>query len=189
VVEQAIPVPQPVVQQAIPVQQLVVEQAIPVPVPAQEVAVLPWGSLRNCGPTSLLWDRRATSDVTDMTLVEVHSVLGWALVVANAAAGLWALGAQWLPRLRVTALWWFVAAAQSLLFVQAVVGVVLYTSIEGPAPRIHMFYGFLTLVAVAILYGYRVPMGQRRYVLYGLGSLFIMGLGLQSMANSSVLSM
>lgn len=124
-----------------------------------------------------------------MTLVGVHSALGWALVVGNAAAGLWALAAQWVVGLRVRALWWFVAAAQGVLFVQAIVGVVLYTSIEGPAPRIHMFYGFLTLVAVAILYGYRVPMGQRRFVLYGLGSLFIMGLGLQSMANSSVLSL
>jgi hypothetical protein len=124
-----------------------------------------------------------------MTLVGVHTVLAWTLVVANAAAGLWALGAQWLPALRVRALWWFVAVAQSLLFAQAIVGVVLYSSLEGPTPRIHMFYGFLTLVAVAILYGYRVPMGERKYVLYGLGSLFIMGLGLQSMANSSVLSL
>jgi hypothetical protein len=124
-----------------------------------------------------------------VTLLGVHVVLAWALVVANAAAGLWALGAQWLQVLRVRALWWFVALAQSLLFVQAIVGVVLYSSIEGPTPRIHMFYGFLTLVSVAILYGYRVPMGQRKYVLYGFGSLFIMGLSLQAMANSSVLSL
>ena len=135
------------------------------------------------------WDRRATSDHRAVTLLGVHSVLAWTLVAANAAAGVWALGAQWIPGLRVRALWWFVTVAQSLLFVQALVGVVLYSSIEGPAPRIHMFYGFLTLVAVAILYGYRVPMGQRKYVLYGLGSLFITGLGLQSMANSSVLSL
>jgi hypothetical protein len=134
-------------------------------------------------------DPRATVDRLIVTLLAVHSVLGWALVVANAAAGVWALGAQWLQGLRIRSLWWFIAFAQSLLFAQAIVGVVLYAAIDGPAPRIHMFYGFLTLVAVAILYGYRVPMGQRRYVLYGLGSLFIMGLGLQSMANSSVLSL
>ncbi len=118
----------------------------------------------------------------------VHSTLAWVLVIANGAAGLWALGAQWWEPLRVRTLWWFVTAAQSLLFVQAVTGVVLYSSIDGPSPRIHMFYGFLTLVTVAVLYGYRVPLGQRRYVLYGLGSLFIMGLGLQAMANAGQLS-
>ena len=124
-----------------------------------------------------------------MTLNGIHEVLAWALVVANGAVGLWATAAQWVHVVRVRALWWCVAVAQSLLFVQAVVGVVLFSGLgDGPSPRIHMFYGFLTLVAVAILYGYRVPLGERRYLLYGLGSLFIMGLGLQAMANVGVLS-
>lgn len=123
-----------------------------------------------------------------MDLVGIHSVVGWALVVANGAVGLWALAAQWVEPLRARVLWWAVAGAQSLLFVQAGIGVVLYSGLAGEAPRIHMFYGFLTLVAVAVLYGYRVPLGDRRYVLYGLGSLFIMGLGLQSMANYHELS-
>jgi hypothetical protein len=121
-------------------------------------------------------------------LVGIHSVVGWTLVVANGAVGLWALAAQWFEPLRARVLWWAVAGAQSLLFVQAGIGVVLYSGLAGEAPRIHMFYGFLTLVAVAVLYGYRVPLGDRRYVLYGLGSLFIMGLGLQSMANYHELS-
>jgi hypothetical protein len=121
-------------------------------------------------------------------LSSLHSTLAWVLVAANGLAGLWALGAQWWPPLRVGVLWWFITAAQSLLFVEAVSGVVLYSSISGPSPRLHMFYGFLTLVAVAVLYGYRVPLGERRYVLYGLGSLFIMGLGLQAMANSGQLA-
>ena len=123
-----------------------------------------------------------------MDLIGFHGFVGWALVAANGLVGLWALAAQWLPAFRVRPLWWAVAGAQSLLFVQAVSGVVLYSGLVGPAPRIHMFYGFLTLVGVAILYGYRVPLGNRRYVLYGLGSLFIMGLGLQAMANYQVLS-
>lgn len=123
-----------------------------------------------------------------MDLVGIHSAVGWALVVANGVVGLWALAAQWVEPLRARVLWWAVAGAQSLLFVQAGIGVVLYSGLAGEAPRIHMFYGFLTLVAVAVLYGYRVPLGDRRYVLYGLGSLFIMGLGLQSMVNSQELS-
>lgn len=123
-----------------------------------------------------------------MTLLGVHDVLAWVIVGGNAVVGLWALAAQWLEALRWRALWWAVAAAQGLLFVQAIVGVLLYSGIDGPSPRLHMFYGFLTLVSVAILYGYRVSLADRRYVLYGLGSLFIMGLSLQSMANVGQLS-
>lgn len=123
-----------------------------------------------------------------MDLVAAHGAVGWALVIANGAVGLWALSAQWLKPLRVRVLWWAVALAQSLLFVQAFTGVVLYSGLVGPTPRIHMFYGFLTLVGVAILYGYRVPLGERRYVLYGLGSLFITGLALQAMVNYGDLS-
>jgi hypothetical protein len=123
-----------------------------------------------------------------VTLLGVHDALSWVVVGSNAVAGGWALAAQWIDSLRLRALWWTVAVAQGMLFVQAIVGVVLYSGIDGPAPRIHMFYGFLTLVAVALLYGYRIPLGDRRYLLYGLGSLFIMGLSLQAMANVSQLS-
>jgi hypothetical protein len=118
-----------------------------------------------------------------VTLYGAHEVLAWVVVVANGAVGVWALGAQWLPALRVVAVWWAVAVAQALLFVQAVVGVALFADVGGEGPRFHMFYGFLTLVAVALLYGYRLQLGDRRWVLYGAGSLFIMGLSIQAMVN------
>jgi hypothetical protein len=123
-----------------------------------------------------------------LSLLETHEVLAWVVVGANAAVGVWALGAHWLAPLRWRGLWAAVAAAQALLFVQAGVGAALFARITGPAPRMHMFYGFLTLVMVALLYGYRQPLGERRYVLYGLGSLFIMGLSLQAMTNAGQLS-
>jgi hypothetical protein len=45
----------------------------------------------------------------------------------------------------------------------------------------HMFYGFIALVAVAIIYSYRRQLEQHRYLLYGLGELFVMGLAIRAM--------
>ena len=47
----------------------------------------------------------------------------------------------------------------------------------------HALYGFSTIVAVAILYSYRnSPFIQDRlHLMYGLGGLFIMGLGIRAM--------
>ena len=44
-------------------------------------------------------------------------------------------------------------------------------------------YGFSAIVAVAILYSYRGSpfIKDKQYLLYGLGSLFIMGLGIRAL--------
>jgi hypothetical protein len=123
-----------------------------------------------------------------VTLLGAHDTLAWVVVASSALVGVWAVAAQWVEPLRWRGLWWAVAGAQSLLFVQAAVGAALYSRLTGPSPRMHMFYGFLTIVVVALLYGYRLPIGPRRYVLYGMGSLFIMGLSLQAMTNAGQLS-
>jgi hypothetical protein len=49
------------------------------------------------------------------------------------------------------------------------------------APRLHALYGFSAVIAVGILYSYRTTswMRGKEHLLYGLGSLFIMGLGLR----------
>jgi hypothetical protein len=49
------------------------------------------------------------------------------------------------------------------------------------APKFHMFYGFVAIIAVAIIYSYRAQMRHRLYLLYGLGGLFLMGLGIRAM--------
>jgi hypothetical protein len=43
-----------------------------------------------------------------------------------------------------------------------------------------MFYGFVAIIAVGIIYSYRQQMRHRLYLLYGLGGLFIMGLGIRA---------
>jgi hypothetical protein len=93
----------------------------------------------------------------------------------------WALAAHQLPALRTRALWWFVAVAELTVFVQVIVGVVLVNKYELEFPKFHAFYGFVAIIAVAIIYSYRQQMRHRLYLLYGFGSLFVMGLGIRAM--------
>ena len=114
-------------------------------------------------------------------LREIHSHFAGLVIIGNGMAGLWALVAHWVEALRMRSLWWFAALAQTLLFVQAGLGVGLVTD-DGVSGRgFHMFYGFLTLVCVAILFGYRSQMKRWRYLLYGWGGLFLMGLSIRAL--------
>ncbi len=103
------------------------------------------------------------------------------MIVGNGLAGVWALGAHRLAALRTRALWWFTAAAQLTVFVQVILGVVLVNRYGYAVPRFHAFYGFVAMIAVAIIYSYRVQMRHRLYLLYGFGGLFVMGLGIRAL--------
>ena len=116
-----------------------------------------------------------------MTLGEAHTAWGWVMIAGNGVAGLWALGATRWVRLRSRALWWFTAGAEVAVFVQVCLGVGLVTAEDRQAAQFHMFYGFVALIAVAIVYSYRSQLRHRLYLLYGLGGLFVMGLGLRAM--------
>ena len=116
-----------------------------------------------------------------MNLRDVHETWAWVVVIANALAGLWALAAHRFPVLRVKWLWWYTGAAQLTVLVELVLGVLLVRIDGYPMPRFHAFYGFIALVSIGIIYSYRVQMRHRLYLLYGLGGLFIMGLGIRAM--------
>ena len=103
------------------------------------------------------------------------------VIIGNGLAGLWALGAAWVPGLRTRALWWFTVIAQLTVFVQVLLGVQLVAGEKIEAPQFHMFYGFVAIIAVGILYSYRQQMRHRLYQLYGFGGLFIMGLGIRAL--------
>jgi hypothetical protein len=115
------------------------------------------------------------------TLLAIHEGWSWVVVLGNGLAGLWALGALRWPSLRVRGLWPFTAVAELAVFVQAGLGVGLITGQGVPTPRFHTFYGFLGIIAVAILYSYRQQLHHRLYLLYGLGGLLVMGLGIRAM--------
>lgn len=115
------------------------------------------------------------------TLLDLHHTWAWVMVYANAAAGVWALAAHSLERLRGRALWIFTGLAQATIVVQVVLGVLLAQDVE--APEFHEFYGFVAIIAAALIYSYRTytpAVRKYQYLLYGLGGLFLMGLGLRA---------
>ena len=102
----------------------------------------------------------------------------------NAAAGAWCVAAHYHPELQRRALWWAVIAAQVVVFVEVTLGVILMNVEDLEPPQLHALYGFSAIIAIAILYGYRSTspwVREREHLVYGLGSLFIMGLGIREL--------
>ena len=117
------------------------------------------------------------------TVLDWHRAVGWYVIFANAVVGVWCFAAYAWERLRSRLLWWAVGAAQLGSFVIAVLGVVLVNRYNVELDQFHALYGFSAIVAIAILYSYRNSpfMRGKEHLLYGFGSLFIMGLGIRSM--------
>lgn len=119
-------------------------------------------------------------------MLDWHGIAAWGLIAANAAAGVWSLAAQRWRRLRGRPLWAAIIIAQLTTFVLAISGTILISRDDlEPAP-LHALYGFSAVIAVGILYSYRTSpfMRGREYLLYGVGCLFIMGLGLRDLVLS-----
>jgi len=60
-------------------------------------------------------------------------------------------------------------------------GVSMVAGRDVPDLQFHMFYGFVSLAAIGIIYSYRQQLRDRLYLLYGLGGLFLMGLGIRAL--------
>lgn len=112
---------------------------------------------------------------------DLHVIVGWLVIFANAMAGLWALAAHYRDSFRRRELWILTVAAQVLIMAQATVGVVIQSQEDLEPSDFHLLYGFTMLAVVMTLYGYRVQIPQHRYLLYAGGGLFLMGLGIRSM--------
>lgn len=117
------------------------------------------------------------------SLLELHRSIAWFLVVSNAAVGAWSLVAHKYPAWRSPVLWWCIGIAQVSAFVMAIIGTLMVNRNGVELDQFHALYGFSAIVAIGILYSYRTSpfINDKQYLLYGLGSLFIMGLGLRAM--------
>jgi len=116
-----------------------------------------------------------------LALYDVHKNWAWFVIIGNGLAGVWALAAhKWLV-LRTRALWWFIGIVEVAIFVQVALGVALVNKYKYTFPKFHAFYGFVAIIAVAIIYSYRPQLKGKTYLLYGGGSLFLMGLGIRAM--------
>ena len=116
-------------------------------------------------------------------LLELHEANGYALIGLNAFAGVWCMAAfRWsVPRGR--SMWIVVIVAQLTVFAQAVIGAVLANRDGVELDDMHALYGFSAVIAVAIMYSYRTSpfLKGKELLLYGFGSLFVMGLGLRNL--------
>ena len=117
---------------------------------------------------------------------DLHIAFAWVVVIANGIVGVWALAAHWLAPVRVRALWVCTAIAQATIAVQVIFGVAAMTSEDLEVEQFHMFYGFIALVGVGLLYSYRHQLAEHRYLLYGGGGLFLMGLAIRAMTIDPV---
>jgi hypothetical protein len=121
-------------------------------------------------------------------LHDVHRIAAWFLIVTNTLVGCWAVTAQYVSRFRHRTLWWATAVAQvSTLFV-AGIGALIVNRNDVELDSFHALYGFSTIFAVAILYSYRTSpfVADKVYLLYGLGGLFIAGLGVRALFIAGV---
>ena len=116
-----------------------------------------------------------------LMILDIHKAWAWVAILSNALAGVWALAAHKIMPLRTRALWWYTGVAQFTIFVQVTLGVIMVNKEKLEFPAFHAFYGFVAIMAVAIIYSYRLQLKSRVYLLYGFGGLFLMGLGIRAM--------
>jgi len=116
-------------------------------------------------------------------LFDLHRAWGYAAIVANFVAGVYTLVAWRVPRLRNRWLWWPTIIAEAMMLIQVFLGVLLVSVEDYEPPRFHMFYGFVAFIAIGLLYSYRYVWraANRMELAYGLGGLFIMGLGIRAL--------
>ncbi len=114
---------------------------------------------------------------------ELHHINAWALIIANAIVGVWCLAAYRWPSVGGRPMWIAVIVAQLSTFTQALFGALLSKQEDIEINDMHMLYGVSAMVAVAIMYSYRGSpfMKGKSTLMYGFGSLFIMGLGLRNL--------
>ena len=110
---------------------------------------------------------------------DLHAIVSWVFIVGNGLVGVWALVAHKRPRCRVRAGWIAVVVAEVVVLIQVVLGVILQVNEDVEGDR-HQLYGFSAFASVGIIYAYRNEMKDRPHLLYGLGSLWLMGLGIRA---------
>lgn len=94
---------------------------------------------------------------------------------------MWALAAHRLEAMRSSLLWICTTVAQLAIAVQVILGVAAMQVDDLEPTNIHMFYGFIAMASAVLIYSYRQQLEEWRYLLYGFGGLFLMGLGIRSL--------
>jgi hypothetical protein len=118
-------------------------------------------------------------------LRDIHGTFAYVAISLNAIAGIVALVAWRVPRLRGRVVWIVTIVAEIAILLQVVMGAILVSSKDYTVSGFHMFYGFLAFLTVGFAYQYRFQMRGKREMLYGLVGLFIMGLGIRAVLQAT----
>lgn len=114
-------------------------------------------------------------------LYDLYLSFQWVQIVTCALVGAWALGAHRVEALRHRALWVCTAIAYLVVVANLIVASVLLSRYDWEFPELHMLYEFSGLVAIGIIYSYAKQLPSRRYLIYGFGGLFLMGLAIRNL--------
>ena len=117
------------------------------------------------------------------TIFRIHRFWGYVSIVANGLAGLYCLAAWKWKGMRGRPVWIVTTIAEVAILIQLILGVALVAGDKAYAksvPRFHLFYAVLIFITVGLLYAYRRDMRGRLELMYGLGGLFVMGLGIRA---------
>ena len=90
---------------------------------------------------------------------QVHLVLGVAVLATNLLAGVWG-GVAWLRREPSVIFWYLLRAAQGVVVVQVVLGLVLLAGGRGVPASLHVLYGAAPLVVALVSEAMRVGAAQ-----------------------------
>ncbi|CAB4564191.1 MAG: hypothetical protein F2534_10125 [Actinobacteria bacterium] len=118
------------------------------------------------------------------SLHDVYRTMLWVQVALGAVAGSWALAAHQWERVRGRALWIVTFVTYLVVTANVVMASVLLARYDWEFPELHMLYEFSGIAAIGIVYSYANQMKARRYLIYGGGGLFLMGLALRSLFMS-----
>lgn len=113
-------------------------------------------------------------------IADLHGIVSWLFVITTAAAATYALVAHSVESLRGRPVWIAVGVAWGVVVVQTALGVVVQVQRDISAGQ-HQAYGFVAFMSLSLIYAGRHEMRDRPYLLYGLGTLWLMGLGIRSM--------
>lgn len=117
-----------------------------------------------------------------MDLDGTFSIVTILAAILNGLAGVWGLLAHRDEKWQLPAFWPATYAAQAVLAVQVVLGAVIVRDLPADERGLEPFYLFGSLAAIGILHAYRQQIEEWRFLLYGFGGLFLMGMSLRALA-------
>ena len=112
-----------------------------------------------------------------------HKVWYMFAIASTGLVGMWGLGLAITRSTPRRAFEIARGASIGAILLQIVAGVYLYSNGVRPGNAIHVFYGVVIFVTLALVYVYRTTMARKPALTYGLLLLFVMGLGLRAWAN------